>query len=46
MPLIRSGWMAVHPTTREVFVTLTNNKHRGKSQPTLPTPGKITVTGR
>lgn len=26
----RPEWVAVHPTTREVFVTLTNNKHRGK----------------
>ncbi|WP_152558754.1 PhoX family protein [Endozoicomonas numazuensis] len=26
----RPEWVAVHPTTREVYVTLTNNKHRGK----------------
>ncbi|MGY0218804.1 PhoX family protein [Endozoicomonadaceae bacterium StTr2] len=32
----RPEWVAVHPETREVYVTLTNNKHRGKKddQPT------------
>ena len=25
----RPEWVAVHPKTRDVFVTLTNNKHRG-----------------
>ncbi|MTI12123.1 PhoX family protein [Sansalvadorimonas verongulae] len=28
----RPEWVAVHPQTREVFVTLTNNKHRGKKE--------------
>ncbi len=28
----RPEWVTVHPTTREVFVTLTNNKHRGKKE--------------
>ena len=32
----RPEWVAVHPTTREVFVTLTNNKHRGKKDDQEP----------
>ncbi|WP_066017162.1 PhoX family protein [Endozoicomonas atrinae] len=28
----RPEWVAVHPQTREVYVTLTNNKHRGKKE--------------
>ncbi len=28
----RPEWVAVHPETREVYVTLTNNKHRGKKE--------------
>ncbi|WP_422445244.1 MULTISPECIES: PhoX family protein [unclassified Endozoicomonas] len=28
----RPEWVAVHPQTREVYVTLTNNKHRGQKE--------------
>ncbi len=28
----RPEWVAVHPQNREVYVTLTNNKHRGKKE--------------
>lgn len=32
-PLDRPEWAAVHPQTREVYVTLTNNDERGDKQP-------------
>ncbi|WP_028240539.1 PhoX family protein [Stutzerimonas azotifigens] len=32
-PMDRPEWVAVHPTTREVYVTLTNNDGRGSKQP-------------
>ncbi|TLX59774.1 PhoX family phosphatase [Stutzerimonas nosocomialis] len=32
-PMDRPEWVAVHPTTREVYVTLTNNDGRGTRQP-------------
>ena len=33
-PMDRPEWAAVHPTTGEVYVTLTNNDGRGDKQPT------------
>lgn len=33
-PMDRPEWVAVHPRSREVYVTLTNNDGRGKKQPT------------
>jgi hypothetical protein len=33
-PMDRPEWAAVHPETREVYVTLTNNDGRGDKQPT------------
>lgn len=32
-PMDRPEWAAVHPTSREVYVTLTNNDGRGSKQP-------------
>ncbi|MCX4195944.1 DUF839 domain-containing protein [Methylobacterium organophilum] len=32
-PMDRPEWVAVHPDTREVYVTLTNNDGRGSKQP-------------
>jgi len=32
-PMDRPEWVAVHPDTREVYVTLTNNDGRGTKQP-------------
>ncbi|WP_255984614.1 alkaline phosphatase PhoX, partial [Klebsiella pneumoniae] len=32
-PMDRPEWVAVHPETREVYVTLTNNDVRGTKQP-------------
>ncbi|WP_434456304.1 PhoX family phosphatase [Stutzerimonas urumqiensis] len=32
-PMDRPEWVAIHPTTREVYVTLTNNDGRGTKQP-------------
>ena len=32
-PMDRPEWVAVHPHTREAYVTLTNNTDRGKQQP-------------
>lgn len=34
----RPEWIAVHPTTNEVFVTLTNNNLRGKLPPSTHAP--------
>jgi len=33
-PMDRPEWVAVHPRSREVYVTLTNNDNRGVKQPT------------
>ncbi len=33
-PMDRPEWVAVHPHSREVYVTLTNNDGRGSQQPT------------
>ncbi|WP_312572413.1 PhoX family protein [Stutzerimonas balearica] len=33
-PMDRPEWVAVHPRSREVYVTLTNNDERGGKQPT------------
>lgn len=35
-PMDRPEWLAVHPDTREVFVTLTNNSSRGSMVPVDP----------
>ena len=45
----RPEWVAVHPTTREVFVTLTNNKHRGKKddqEPNAANPRESNLHGQ
>lgn len=34
----RPEWIAVHPVTREVYVTLTNNNRRGSNPPSSNTP--------
>jgi secreted PhoX family phosphatase len=34
----RPEWIAVHPTTNEVYVTLTNNSRRGTNPPSSNTP--------
>ena len=33
-PMDRPEWVASHPTTREMYVSLTNNTERGKTDPT------------
>ena len=33
-PMDRPEWVASHPTTREMYVSLTNNTERGKADPT------------
>jgi secreted PhoX family phosphatase len=35
-PMDRPEWVAVHPETREVYVTLTNNSSRGSGRPRYP----------
>lgn len=35
-PMDRPEWVAVHPHTKEVFVTLTNNSHRGSDKARYP----------
>ncbi len=34
----RPEWIAAHPTTREVYITLTNNNRRGSNPPSSNTP--------
>lgn len=42
----RPEWIAVHPTTREVYLTLTNNNRRGTSPASLNSPTIISGTAR
>ena len=35
-PMDRPEWVAVHPTTKEVYTTLTNNSHRGSEKERWP----------
>ncbi len=37
-PMDRPEWIAVHPTTREVYCSLTNNSHRGGKDAAPPDP--------
>lgn len=41
----RPEWMAVHPRTREVYVTLTNNNRRGTTPPSSNNPDGTTTAG-
>jgi len=41
----RPEWVAVHPTTREVYLTLTNNNRRGTNAPSSNLPGGTTPAG-
>jgi secreted PhoX family phosphatase len=42
----RPEWVAVHPTTREVYLTLTNNNRRGSANPpTSNNPNGSTTAG-
>ena len=42
----RPEWIAVHPTSREVYVTLTNNNRRGTSPSSLNSPTTVAATAR
>ena len=42
----RPEWIAVHPNTGEVFVTLTNNKQRGKGADTINPVDGTTLAGK
>ena len=42
----RPEWIAVHPTSREVYVTLTNNNRRGSSPSSLNSPTTVAATAR
>ena len=35
-PMDRPEWVAIHPESRDVYVSLTNNKDRGRKQPLHP----------
>jgi uncharacterized protein len=39
----RPEWVAVHPTTREVYLTLTNNNRRGSNPPSSNNPDGSTT---
>ena len=41
----RPEWVAVHPTTREVYLTLTNNSRRGTNPPSSNNPDGSTSGG-
>jgi secreted PhoX family phosphatase len=41
----RPEWVAVHPTTREVYLTLTNNNRRGSNPPSSNLPDGSTSAG-
>ena len=41
----RPEWVAVHPTTREVYLTLTNNNRRGTNPPSSNNPNGSTTAG-
>jgi len=41
----RPEWVAVHPTTREVYLTLTNNNRRGSNPPSSNLAGGTTTAG-
>ncbi len=42
----RPEWIAVHPRTREVYITLTNNNRRGSANPPIPNnPDGTTTAG-
>ena len=41
----RPEWVAVHPTTREVYLTLTNNNRRGSNPPSSNNPDGSTTAG-
>jgi hypothetical protein len=41
----RPEWVAVHPTTREVYLTLTNNNRRGTNPPSSNNPNGSSSAG-
>ena len=41
----RPEWIAVHPNTKDVFITLTNNNRRGTNPPSVNNPNGTTAAG-
>jgi secreted PhoX family phosphatase len=41
----RPEWIAVHPKTKEVYITLTNNNRRGSTPPSSNNPNGTTAAG-
>lgn len=41
----RPEWIAVHPVTKEVYITLTNNNRRGTNPPSVNNPNGTTTAG-
>jgi secreted PhoX family phosphatase len=41
----RPEWIAVHPESKEVYVTLTNNNRRGSNPPSVNNPNGTTTAG-
>ncbi len=41
----RPEWIAVHPKTKEVYITLTNNNRRGSNPPSSNNPDGTTIGG-